>query len=807
MQNLQIRLPLIIILITFLISLLKGQECKFFYKDFAGNYSISFLINEKFEKPINDTLQIDFNNFENPNVEVEFRLKGFDFGYDKNCKPSKNKKHNQIYFIEKSINKVPNKIFRDLEWETQRLGAILNKNEKSKTEISTTLNSENFNEDKEGKLEIIFNILDGKGIVGTGTIPINYKIIAPKLIGNGNDNRGGVAHDEINTDTIKVSKDTIESKRDTIKFLTAEQQIWEDIQTAVGQSDGEKIRRLCYNYRANFKENGKYLEEAWFYSIKYSIISNNRETLCKRYPEKYRNGVFKEQIKALCETRRNRTESLSESDFWKKKVLRRNSKKAYHSYLSKYGEDGVYSYDSRVKLEEFSISETGRKVIDSIGVNFEYSFKGNENKSPKIRILEGTEMNLDTIINSSSKIQFLVKEGGIVVAEFAVPKSPWKKDTIEIDASILPLIAKWNDNENAISLVEINNGKPPYSIELINVDEGSVVNLLAKKSQLKNWSINIDSIKVELSGNYKLRIRDKTKTRSFTSSDFFIEVDKPKPFWTYSLGASILLLLVGLIIYQIFGKKVKLKSTLNKKSENSREQKIADEKYVPIPHSKIVVKGKRERDNIPDHELNASLFVLNDGYLELKMSDLWEDSIVRAIYLSKKCGEELQQFVFNSASIHRLPNGEMPEIGGFIIGKAMKEESGEYFLTFEEFLDIEPETQGVYQISFGAKAWSKLEKENERYKRENKELIGWFHTHPGHGLFLSRPDLNIHKNFFNYPYQIAMEIDNVKGKNNPTWDVGFFTQRKNGEINNSKGLKSKWFQWTNIESWLQKDLP
>lgn len=806
MQNLEIRLSLTFILIIFLISLLKGQECKFFYKDFAGKYSTKFLLNERFQEPQKDTLQIDFNSFEVSSIKVGIMVKGFDFGYDKNCNPSKNKKHNQIYFIEKSINKIPNNIFKDLDWETQRLGAILNKNEKSKTEISTTLNAENFKKKIKGRLEIVFNILDGKGIVGTGTIPINYEIIPPDPSENGSGKKEE-ASDESKNDTVIISENTVKPKKDSFIVLTQEQELWEDIQFAVGQNDGEKIRRLCYNYRERFKENDKHLEEIWFYSIKYSIVSNNRETLCKRYPEKYRFGVFEEQIKALCEAKRNGTKSLSESDFWEKKVLRRNSKKAYRSYLSKYGEDGIYSYDSRVKLEEFSISETGRKVIDSIGVNFEYSFKGNENKSPKIRILEGTEMNLDTIINSSSKIQFLVKEGGIVVAEFAVPKSPWKKDTIEIDASILPLIAKWNDNENAISLVEINNGKPPYSIELINVDEGSVVNLLAKKSQLKNWSINIDSIKVELSGNYKLRIRDKTKTRSFTSSDFFIEVDKPKPFWTYSLGASILLLLVGLIIYQVFGKKVKLKSTLNKKSENSREQKIADEKYVPIPHSKIVVKGKRERDNIPDHELNASLFVLNDGYLELKMSDLWEDSIVRAIYLSKKCGEELQQFVFNSASIHRLPNGEMPEIGGFIIGKAMKEESGEYFLTFEEFLDIEPETQGVYQISFGAKAWSKLEKENERYKRENKELIGWFHTHPGHGLFLSRPDLNIHKNFFNYPYQIAMEIDNVKGKNNPTWDVGFFTQRKNGEINNSKGLKSKWFQWTNIESWLQKDLP
>jgi len=178
---------------------------------------------------------------------------------------------------------------------------------------------------------------------------------------------------------------------------------------------------------------------------------------------------------------------------------------------------------------------------------------------------------------------------------------------------------------------------------------------------------------------------------------------------------------------------------------------------------------------------------------------LWQESTISTLFIHPKCVEQIDDFVFKNANIHLLPSGSMPEIGGFLLGKYVENE-GQYQLTLEEFIDIESEDNNVYQISFGAKAWSKLEKKMEQGKDESYKLIGWFHTHPGHGLFLSRPDLNIHQNFFNRPFQFAMEIDNVQSERNPTYDVGFFTQQPSGEINNVKKLKNGWFQWSTLYS-------
>jgi hypothetical protein len=40
-----------------------------------------------------------------------------------------------------------------------------------------------------------------------------------------------------------------------------------------------------------------------------------------------------------------------------------------------------------------------------------------------------------------------------------------------------------------------------------------------------------------------------------------------------------------------------------------------------------------------------------------------------------------------------------------------------------------------------------------------KRIVGWYHSHPGFGIFLSEHDLFIHKNFFSDPNQVAWVFD------------------------------------------------
>jgi proteasome lid subunit RPN8/RPN11 len=64
------------------------------------------------------------------------------------------------------------------------------------------------------------------------------------------------------------------------------------------------------------------------------------------------------------------------------------------------------------------------------------------------------------------------------------------------------------------------------------------------------------------------------------------------------------------------------------------------------------------------------------------------------------------------------------------------------------------------QVTFTAETWNQIQQEMDR-KHADKKMVGWYHTHPGFGIFLSGMDLFIQKNFFNLPWQVAFVYDPI----------------------------------------------
>lgn len=53
-------------------------------------------------------------------------------------------------------------------------------------------------------------------------------------------------------------------------------------------------------------------------------------------------------------------------------------------------------------------------------------------------------------------------------------------------------------------------------------------------------------------------------------------------------------------------------------------------------------------------------------------------------------------------------------------------------------------------------------------KYPDLKMVGWYHSHPGFGIFLSEYDTFIHQNFFSAPWQVAYVVDPLLGQ------AGFF---------------------------------
>jgi proteasome lid subunit RPN8/RPN11 len=66
--------------------------------------------------------------------------------------------------------------------------------------------------------------------------------------------------------------------------------------------------------------------------------------------------------------------------------------------------------------------------------------------------------------------------------------------------------------------------------------------------------------------------------------------------------------------------------------------------------------------------------------------------------------------------------------------------------------------QSGAHVTFTQDTWEHIYKSKDR-DYPNDRIVGWYHSHPGFGIFLSDHDMFIHKNFFFSPQQVAWIYD------------------------------------------------
>jgi len=66
--------------------------------------------------------------------------------------------------------------------------------------------------------------------------------------------------------------------------------------------------------------------------------------------------------------------------------------------------------------------------------------------------------------------------------------------------------------------------------------------------------------------------------------------------------------------------------------------------------------------------------------------------------------------------------------------------------------------QGGAHVTFTQDTWEHIYKIKDK-EYPNERILGWYHSHPGFGVFLSDHDTFIHKNFFSSPRQVAWVYD------------------------------------------------
>lgn len=109
------------------------------------------------------------------------------------------------------------------------------------------------------------------------------------------------------------------------------------------------------------------------------------------------------------------------------------------------------------------------------------------------------------------------------------------------------------------------------------------------------------------------------------------------------------------------------------------------------------------------------------------------------------------------------------EVGGALIGFYCRDETSERekFLVVTDVLNMPPVPPRYFKspalLRFTNEFLNELDDYMVQINRKYPELIrlGFYHTHPGYGVFLSGTDVRTFKKFFKNAWQIAMVVDPV----------------------------------------------
>ena len=135
----------------------------------------------------------------------------------------------------------------------------------------------------------------------------------------------------------------------------------------------------------------------------------------------------------------------------------------------------------------------------------------------------------------------------------------------------------------------------------------------------------------------------------------------------------------------------------------------------------------------------------------------------------------LNRAAYIRVSVHSC-SSDTVEVGGVLVGEwCVDEDTGEQFVIVKHALPARHTLQGSVYLTFTQDSLVDLHEQIEK-RFEGERIVGWYHTHPRMGIFLSHYDTWLHKNFFPEPWQVALVVEPYSSLG------GFFIRQPDGGL-------------------------
>ena len=120
------------------------------------------------------------------------------------------------------------------------------------------------------------------------------------------------------------------------------------------------------------------------------------------------------------------------------------------------------------------------------------------------------------------------------------------------------------------------------------------------------------------------------------------------------------------------------------------------------------------------------------------------------------------------------------EVGGVLVGRFYRSR-GKLVTDVHDAMEAPATRAGVSHVTFSHETWTEINRRKD-IDFPNLRIVGWYHSHPNIGVFLSKQDMFIQQNFFDDDGHVALVIDPVKG------EVVVYTRREKHGKNGKKDV-------------------
>ncbi len=104
--------------------------------------------------------------------------------------------------------------------------------------------------------------------------------------------------------------------------------------------------------------------------------------------------------------------------------------------------------------------------------------------------------------------------------------------------------------------------------------------------------------------------------------------------------------------------------------------------------------------------------------------------------------------------------GIIQEQAGILIGRVYRDPSGFLYTVVTAAIPVEDAEASIAQVKLRASSWPPIWQ--ELLKDQELQIIGWYHSHPGYGIFLSATDRQTQNTYFAAPWQLALVVDPIR---------------------------------------------